>query len=309
MSRLLLSERHLNRDKIGNAADRWIFRLQGVTEGESNVDELCQELSQTSLSAINPVTYQAPDSLLNTTEPGLLNHGLRELSIKDRTFMNAAHTVNQKLGSPFNAPDASYTLKEDSIADLTNRRLKDGLLNDTIVRSNDKLLDDSNPDYNEASNELTDEERFVISRHVPVNTDSNTADSRRLILGVNSAEMPDTPTPLCLAAQRGHRTIVCLLLEQRHDPNSRCKIDDSFNVTPLHLAIVNGHADIVKELLKAGADPKAEMSNGNVDGITTLHLAVQSGCVEIIDVLLGCSDVDVNTRTRQPEIFYQESYC
>merc|ERR1740138_817224 len=55
-------------------------------------------------------------------------------------------------------------------------------------------------------------------------------------------------TPLRLASQQGHESIVALLLEEQVDVNLRPDGEDS----ALMLAAINGHAGVIKQLAMAG---------------------------------------------------------
>jgi len=93
-------------------------------------------------------------------------------------------------------------------------------------------------------------------------------------------------TPLCLASQQGHSSVVKGLIDANCSVRCSADIDGSLSVTALHLAARNGHAEVVRLLIAAGADVEAPMTTRNVSGITALHLAVESGHLETIDILL-----------------------
>ena len=67
---------------------------------------------------------------------------------------------------------------------------------------------------------------------------------------VNAARERDGRTPLHAAAQRGHKRVVAVLLNDGASVDSR----DNEGNTPLHLAAANGHDDTVRALLSDGAD-------------------------------------------------------
>ena len=69
---------------------------------------------------------------------------------------------------------------------------------------------------------------------------------------MNKPDTSDGSTPLFVAASRGQKAAVELLLAANADVN-RPRGDDG--TTPLMMAAHNGHSAIVDILLKSGADP------------------------------------------------------
>jgi len=64
-------------------------------------------------------------------------------------------------------------------------------------------------------------------------------------------------TPLHLAAQEGHLSVVEYLFNQNTDINSKDKND----YTPLHLAAQEGHLSVVEYLINKKADVNAKDKN------------------------------------------------
>ena len=62
---------------------------------------------------------------------------------------------------------------------------------------------------------------------------------------------PNERTPLHAAADRGHRKMIILLVNEDADPN----LQDTDGNTPLHMSARQGHNRTVNVLLSAGADP------------------------------------------------------
>ena len=60
-------------------------------------------------------------------------------------------------------------------------------------------------------------------------------------------------TPLHLAAQQGHFSVVDYLVNQKADINPKSK----YNSTPLHYAAENGHLSVVEYLINQKADINA----------------------------------------------------
>ena len=112
---------------------------------------------------------------------------------------------------------------------------------------------------------------------------------------------PGSSSPLSLAAQRGHTSIVELLLQSRCDVSQTASLGDSLNVTALHLAAQHGHSAVVNLLIEAGATVNAMMTVRGINGITPLHLAVQNEHLEVMDILIaaGC-DVHSSTQPQTP---------
>ena len=85
-------------------------------------------------------------------------------------------------------------------------------------------------------------------------------------------------TPLKWAAWYGHKDVVQLLMERGATP----QIADCSGNTPLHYAAQDGRKHIVKLLLDEAADPNAQ----NKLGLTSLHKAVFMGHKEVVQILL-----------------------
>ena len=93
----------------------------------------------------------------------------------------------------------------------------------------------------------------------------------------------DTPnhegrTPLMIASQNGHQTIVEFLIEHR----TNVATVDRFGNTALHLAAEGGHIETVKLLTDATADVKVKKN----DGLTPLMIASRNGHDETVKVLI-----------------------
>ena len=82
---------------------------------------------------------------------------------------------------------------------------------------------------------------------------------------------------LHLAAQKGHRGIVELLLSRSSDINAV----DTDGQTALHLATSNGHVAVAEFLLDKGSDSSIK----NVYGQTALHVAAAHGHTELVRML------------------------
>ncbi|GEM_PF-5737488 len=85
-------------------------------------------------------------------------------------------------------------------------------------------------------------------------------------------------TALSVAAERGHATVVRMLLERGADPDARRHDGE----TALSLAVTAGHATVVEVLLAAAADVNPRAS----DGDTPLIEAAYAGHVAILCMLL-----------------------
>src|SRR6185503_5154497 len=84
--------------------------------------------------------------------------------------------------------------------------------------------------------------------------------------------------PLFIAAQEGHREIVALLLDHGADVK---QTRTENGATPLLIAAAKGHREIVALLLDHGADVKPTTTNG----WTALHVAAIAGNREIVALL------------------------
>ncbi len=89
----------------------------------------------------------------------------------------------------------------------------------------------------------------------------------------------DGSSPLHLAAQKGHTSVVKFLLSEGATIDSL----DNAAWTPLHWAAVMGHLDTVITLNESGADKKIKSSNG----WTPLEMCKKSGYREVVRYLLN----------------------
>lgn len=142
-------------------------------------------------------------------------------------------------------------------------------------------------------------------------------------IGKNPFIFASGERPLHLAAAKGHKELVKLLLSHKADVNSKCFLGgtplhaaaqngskevtelllahnaevnahDSFGYTPLHLAARDGRKEVAELLLANNAEINAKGFNGS----TPLHLAVLSGSKELVKLLLA-RNVEVHVMDNQ----------
>jgi len=95
-------------------------------------------------------------------------------------------------------------------------------------------------------------------------------------------------TPLFKASEKGHLTIVKLLLKNGANLN----VKDKDGATPLHVASYYGNQEVVKLLLVNGTNVNSQ----DVDGVTPLYNASKRGYLEIVKLLLDAR-ANVNMQT------------
>lgn len=93
--------------------------------------------------------------------------------------------------------------------------------------------------------------------------------------------------PLYLAAQHGQRDITALMLAHGAAVNGI----NALSITPLHEAVEVGQKGVAELLLSKGGNPNAK----NYNGATPLHTAAARGDREIVDLLMA-NGADVNAR-------------
>ena len=94
-------------------------------------------------------------------------------------------------------------------------------------------------------------------------------------------------TPLHLAAFKGYKDVVELLLANKAEVNAK----DNNGQTPLHVAALKGHKDVAELLLANKAEVNAKDNNGE----TPLHLAALSGHKDVVELLLA-NKAEVNAK-------------
>lgn len=86
-------------------------------------------------------------------------------------------------------------------------------------------------------------------------------------------------TPLSLAAERGHRKVIELLLSKDAEPDFK----DNNGRTPLAWAAQNGRQEVVELLLSKGAEPDFK----DINGRTPLLWTAQYGRQKVVELLLS----------------------
>jgi hypothetical protein len=94
-------------------------------------------------------------------------------------------------------------------------------------------------------------------------------------------------TPLLMAAQNGHGTVVRALINAGADVN--IMTNESDGTTPLFAAAFMGSETIVRVLIQAGADVNMARDNGT----TPLYIAAQNGHEVVVRALINAG-ADVN---------------
>ena len=107
------------------------------------------------------------------------------------------------------------------------------------------------------------------------------ADGNQLGAGIDQPTN-DGLTPLLIAAENGHMSIVQLLISAKADIHREAHID-GIAQTPLILAAQNGHTEIVRLLLDAGAT----LDKPRSDNRTALFMAARGGRKETVQLLLS----------------------
>jgi hypothetical protein len=88
----------------------------------------------------------------------------------------------------------------------------------------------------------------------------------------------NTPTPLCVAVERGHFMVVRYLVEQGADKNKVNNCD----WTPLMAACHHGRVEMAEYLVDQGCD----LDHVDMNGDNALHLAAREGHVKVVEYLL-----------------------
>ena len=102
--------------------------------------------------------------------------------------------------------------------------------------------------------------------------DGNTKDVKSLLhsglVDVNFVDRRYFVLPIAVAAGKGHKEVVQVLLDHGADVNSENRSDLGF-ITPLQFATDGGNLEVMKLLLDRGAEP----NKTNTNGWTPLHYA------------------------------------
>ena len=96
--------------------------------------------------------------------------------------------------------------------------------------------------------------------------------------------------PLHVAAEKGHKDMVSLLLKEGCPTN----VTDGIGKSAVHFAAMSGEVDIIEMLVKQGLD--VGLRDG--DGSTALHIAAQRGQVAILEMLVN-HGLDVNVEDNE----------
>lgn len=104
-------------------------------------------------------------------------------------------------------------------------------------------------------------------------------DQNQELLGIPDIEYPYDVAPLHIAAERGRKEVVEVLLAAGADVNAQ--IEKGY--TPLLIAAHFERKEIVEMLLASGADVNAKISSH----VTSLYIAAQYGQKEIVEILMA----------------------
>jgi ankyrin repeat protein len=107
---------------------------------------------------------------------------------------------------------------------------------------------------------------------------------------MEAGDHDDDPSPLILAAERGHVGVVRLLLARGADVNAT----DSFGDTALHEAVCEGHEEVVSILLSCGADPSRKDA---ILGTNALGFACCFGYLGVVRQLLQVPECGLDDRS------------
>ena len=99
-------------------------------------------------------------------------------------------------------------------------------------------------------------------------------------------------TPLILAATKGNKKIIDVLLEAGANPN---QTDDDSN-SPLYFASRNCNHRAVISLLMPHNGAKADVNHVNHVGQSALHAASEQGCDLVVQVLLRQPEIKIHMR-------------
>ncbi len=106
----------------------------------------------------------------------------------------------------------------------------------------------------------------------------------RLLLGRNAdvlAVQEGRSTALHLAALKGHKTVVELLMGVVYEAKGTVDLNNIDGATPLHSAVLSGALEIVELLLK-----RAKVNIVTKAGNSPLHYAVREGYLDIVRTLV-----------------------
>jgi hypothetical protein len=107
-------------------------------------------------------------------------------------------------------------------------------------------------------------------------------------LDVNARRDAGNDTPLYIAACKGHKEVMQVLLEAGADTDKPSTTDHG--ATPLYGAAGNGNVELVRVLVEAGADVEHALTTYEV---TSLCVSAQKGHVDVVRALVEAgADID-----------------
>ena len=107
-------------------------------------------------------------------------------------------------------------------------------------------------------------------------------------------------TALHLAAYEGHKEVLASLLNHPgvdvNVANTTGREATSIGTTALHIAAARGHLDVLTLLIN---HPGINLHAGNIDGLEALHYAADQGHVDVVALLLSLEGIDLNATSHQ----------
>jgi ankyrin repeat protein len=173
-----------------------------------------------------------------------------------------------------------------------NARSRDGYtplevaMHNNHLETVDTLLKKSGPD-------VSTSDGLYIPLHVAALEGSTQMVKLLLSSGVDATEKDLAGrTGLSWAAERGHTSVVDLLLETDY---LHLTFVDNCQRTPLHYACAGGHLEIVSMILSRSPEASLMIDGRDYWGSTPLSIAARQGHAEVVNILLDTKLVDINS--------------
>jgi hypothetical protein len=273
--------------------------------GRGEIHPLPYDTSPDGMVGIDPIPESYPDHLENTTDPTIMSSqpiniepGMLDPQFSGYVYGNGIRpAMIPRTEDHISVSNAGPLLRSlqgtrSSTAGGMTLDLSDSALESYVNQSTGQSLPTGRISLSLDNSRLGDYDGHNLTSSPNTHQDSSSMTTHDLSPpGLESSGRGEMS--LHLSVERGHESIVRLLLGCGADPNGR----DDYGSTPLHLAAKQGDETVVQTLLDKGADVNAR----NANGWSAIHIASKYGQEKVLRLLIQ-RGADLNAKAKDDKI-------